>query len=412
MMRGSNSHSEEQYKSEQLGSDEADVDSFSEAEELAGSPGRNPEKEGLMNTVLEADTDSIDLGNMVMDSVNNGLSMFTPELVMEKLVNDYREAEEIFGETLVRQLTGYSANYVQKNMNIPEFKRHLEDQVKQNIDGLKDQGVLSKRGELTEEAMELATVVMAVEELDHLTARGLLGQRVHKKRSFSGAKQSVKPLGSEPYRLLSSRQSVKTALRRGRSSLLPDDLRVFERASEGNIEVVYAIDASGSMKGEKLAQAKRAGVALAYEAISRGDKVGLLVFGKEVEQSLAPCNDFSELLGRVARLQAGSETDLASGVRSSTELFASRKADTKHVILLTDALPTVGADPEKAVLEAVGVARGSGVSVSVIGIALDAAGQALAQRIVDVGRGRLTVVADAKGLDVLVLEEYSRMREA
>lgn len=411
-MPGSYSDSNNAQKYEQLGSEESEVEDFAEAEELSGSPGRNPEKEGLMNTVLEADTDSIDLGNMVMDSVNNGLSMFTPELVMEKLVDDYREAKELFGDSLVRQLTGYSADYVQKNMNIPEFKRHLEDQVKQNIEGLTEQGVLDKRGEFTEEALELATVVMAVEELDHLTAKGIIGSRVHKKRSFSGTREDVKPLGSEPYRLISSRQSIKTATRRGHSSLQLEDLRVFEQASRGNAEIIYALDASGSMKGEKLAQAKRAGVALAYEAIRSGDKVGLLVFGKEIEQSLAPCKEFSEVLARVARLQAGSETDLASGVQSSVELFRSRKADTKHVILLTDALPTVGADPQQAVLDAVGAARASGVSVSVIGIALDESGRLLAQKIADIGRGRLSVVNDAQGLDMIVLEEYARARQA
>lgn len=411
-MRGSYSHSDEKYKSEQLGDEEADVSEFAETEELSGKPGRDPEKEGLMNTVLEGGDDEIDLGNMVMDSVDNGLSMFTPELVMEKLVKDYREADELFGDSLVRQLTGYSADYVQKNLNIPEFKRHLEDQVKQNIDGLKDDGILSKRGELTEEAMELAAVVLAVEELDHLTAKGLIGQRVHKQRSSGGVRDGTRPRSDEPYRALSVQQSVKTALRRGHEELLPEDLRVFERSSTGRAEIIYALDASGSMKGEKLKQAKRAGVALAYEAISRGDKVGLLVFGKEVEQSLAPCTDFSEVLRRVSRLQAGSETDLASGVRSATELFRSRKADTKHVILLTDALPTVGADPKSAVLEAVGVARSAGVSISVIGIALDQSGKDLAQTIVDVGRGRLSVVSDAAGLDVLILEEYSRIHQA
>ena len=403
---------DEKKKSEELGSNETSVDDFSSAEELSGSPGRNPEKQGLMNTVLEGEEESIDLGNMVMDAVDNGWSMFTPELVMEKLVKDYREAKELFGDTLVRQLTGYSAEYVQKNMNIPEFKRHLEERVKQNIDGLTDQGVLAKDGSLTEQALELSAVVLAVQELDHLTAQGLIGERVHKKRSFSGSREDVKALVDEPYRLLAARASIKTALRRGHSSLLADDLRVFERASRGRAEIIYALDASGSMKGEKLAQAKRAGVALAYQAIRGGDKVGLLVFGKGVEQSLAPCNDFSQVLGRVARLRAGSETDLAHGIRSAAELFASRKADTKHIIVLSDALPTVGADPSRDVLEAVGYARATGASVSVIGIALDAQGEALAQKIVDVGQGRLTVVSDAHGLDALILEEYARVRQA
>lgn len=385
-----------------------EVEEFSKAEELSGSPGRDPEKQGLMHTVLDADSDAIDLGNMVMHAVNNGVSMFTPEMAMSKLVNNFKEAERLYGETMIRQLTGYDARYVEKNVRIPEFRRLIEENIKQNIDGLKRDGVLGAQGAITDQALELATVVLAVQELEHLHARGVLGERVHRKRSVSGSREETTRYTDEPYHLLNVQQSIKVAVRRGHARLLADDLRAHRRAARGRTDVVYGIDVSGSMKGEKLAAAKRAGVALAYKAIRSGDKVGLVVFGKEVEARIAPTRSFDALLSRIARLRAGSETDLAASIRSGMRLFPA-SSDRQHMILLTDALPTVGADPDALVLQAASEAAAAQVSVSIVGIGLDERGEALARRIVDITHGRLLVVKDVDDLDIVVLEEYGRL---
>lgn len=396
-------------EAEQLGDDSSEVDEFSSAEELSGSPGRDADKDGLMNTVLEGDGENVDLGNMVLDSTSNGASVFTPELLMEKFVKDYRAAEKILGPSLIRRLSGFDPSFVEKNVNIPEFRRELEKQIRENISELKDKGALTKEGAWSEEAFELAAVVLAVQELDHLSAAGVLGRRVHKKRSVSGMRDEVRPFRKDSYRSLNVQHSVKTALRRGHDRVEKSDLRAHEKEARGSASIVYALDASGSMKGAKIAQAKRAGVALAYKAIQSGDRVGLVVFEKHVQSSVAPTKDFSRLLSALSRVRPGSETDLAQSVRHAAELFSGR-ADTQHIMLLTDALPTVGADPDASVLEAVASVSGSGVSVSLIGIGLDSRGEELARKMVDLGNGRLSVVSDVEELDVIILEEYDRVR--
>ena len=409
MIQGSSQESDSTVVEELASEHEADVEEFSSSEQMEGSPGRDADKEGLMNTVLEGDSENIDLGNMVLDSTSNGASFFTPELLMEKLVSDYRAAEKIFGPSLIRRLSGFDPSYVEKNLNIPEFRRELEKQIREKSKDLKDKGMLTKDGSWSDEAFELASVVLAVQELDHLSASGVLGQRVHKEQSLSGSRDAIKPFRKDPYRLLSVQQSVKTALRRGHSRLSKEDLRAFDREARGGASIVYAIDASGSMKGAKIAQAKRAGVALAYKALQNGDKVGLVVFEKSVQASVAPTRDFSLLLSALSRVRPGSETDLAASVRSCAELFSGR-ADTQHIILLTDALPTVGDVPDARVLDEVAGVASAGVSVSVIGIGLDAQGKALSEKIVELGRGRLSVVADVEDLDIIILEEYDRLR--
>ena len=93
----------------------------------------------------------------------------------------------------------------------------------------------------------------------------------------------------------------------------------------------------------------------------------------------------------------------------SSELFPSGDV-TNHLVILTDALPTVGKEPEEETLKAVSLARAAGITISVIGIKLDEKGEKLAKQIADLGEGRFYIVRDLKRLDKLVLEDYYSVR--
>ena len=179
----------------------------------------------------------------------------------------------------------------------------------------------------------------------------------------------------------------------------------YKRKSKGQVYIVYAIDASGSMKGEKIKQCKKAGIALSYKAIEEKDKVGLIVFGKEVKEKIEPTQDFPLLIKTVANIRASNETDIASTISDAIELFPNKNV-TKHLILLSDALPTKGKKPEQSTLEAVSKARASNITISFIGIKLDEKGEKLAKKIEEFGGGRLYKVTDIEDIDKLVLEDY------
>jgi Mg-chelatase subunit ChlD len=165
------------------------------------------------------------------------------------------------------------------------------------------------------------------------------------------------------------------------------------------------MDSSGSMKGKKIETSKKAGIALAYKATQEKDKVGLLIFGDEIISKVEPTTDFSRLLKEVVSVRAASQTDFVKTIKKSIEMFPSTDV-TKHLMLLTDALPTVGEEPEKETLEAVSAARSNDITISVIGINLDEKGKALAEKIVEIGQGKLYVVKDLEELDKIVLEDY------
>ena len=268
---------------------------------------------------------------------------------------------------------------------------------------MKDDGLLNKEGQITDKGLYLSSIVLCAEELDNLVPKGF-GEKKSKKRSVYGDKEDYKNFNKDIYRNIALKQSIQTALRRSHQSIEKNDLKAYERQHEGYISIIYGLDASGSMKGDKLRIAKKSGIALAFKAIQDRNKVGLIVFGSEIKDYIEPTNDFIRILKKLADIRASRETNIASSITKSISLFP--KKDTKHLILLTDALPTKGDVPESDTLKAVGIARNNKITISLIGISLDHKGLELAKKIVEISNGRLYVVKALDNLDRIVLEDY------
>jgi Mg-chelatase subunit ChlD len=233
-----------------------------------------------------------------------------------------------------------------------------------------------------------------------------LGEKLSKKASVYGEKENSRLYKKgDRYRDIALRKSVKLAIRRGHNYFHDRDLQVYEKQSKGQTYIVYALDASGSMKGKKIDACKKAGIALAYKAINEKDKVGLIVFSSEVMGVIEPTSDFTRLLKEITKIRASKETDIVSTLRKAIELFPSGNI-TKHLILITDALPTKGDEPEKSTLEEASIAKSKGITISLIGINLDEKGKKLAEKIVELGEGRLYVVRNLENVDKIVLEDY------
>ena len=385
---------------------ETEIKEASEAEELTGGLKRQSEEDKLMNSVLENDKEIVDDGRLIKDAINQGIGSFTPNLLFEQIVKNYSIAEQIYGESLIKLLSGYNPGYIKRNINIPEFQRELRKQIEEKIEQLKDKGLLEKDGFITGRGIELASLILYTEELDNIIPKGIFGEKTHKKPSHYGDKEDAKQYKKgDRYRDIAIKKSAKLAIRRGHKELIKKDLKSFERQSKGQCYIIYALDASGSMKGKKIEQCKKAGIALAFKAIDEKDKVGLIVFGSDIKQSIEPTTDFPLLLKEITSARASKETDIKATLRKAVELFPNEKI-TKHLILLTDALPTVGENPEEETLEEVSAARANGITISVIGIGLDEKGKNLAEKIAALGKGRLYIIKDLENVDKIVLEDY------
>jgi Mg-chelatase subunit ChlD len=380
-----------------------------ELNEQKGKLKKQSDEEKLMHSILEDDKETISDGRLLSESVTQGIGSLTPDMIFQNLIRDYKLAKKLYGETIIRELTGYSPNYIEKNINIPEFRRELQKKINDKVDGLKDEGLINKDGTLTDKGLTLSALVLYVEELEHLTPKGF-GEKHTKKKTIYGDREDYKNFKSDRYKNLALKQTIKTSLRRGHPEIIKEDFKAYDRKSEGKISIIYGIDASGSMKGEKLKIAKKAGIALAFRAIQEKNKVGLVVFGSEIKEHIPPTLNFIELLRRLSEIKASMETDISKSITKAIELFPKR--DTKHLILLTDALPTKGLIPENETLQAVSKARSDKITISLVGINLDTKGLELAKKITEIGQGKLYKVTDIETVDKIVLEDYAAIKSA
>ncbi len=379
---------------------------MSKAEERKGSLASDMDEKKLMRTVLEHDNETVDKGRMLSDAINQGFSSFVPDMMFDNLVKNFSTTRNIYGDRLLRLVTGYSADYLKKNIRIPEFQRELKDAIHKSIDGLKEEGLLSKGGAIKDKGILLASLIMYAEELDNLIPKGFSGEKRSYQMSHYGTKTESKDYRKgDRFKDIDIRKTLRRAIQRGRKQLNAADLKVSQRIRKGSVTIVYGIDASGSMKGTKIESAKKAGIALAFKAIERKDKVGLIVFGTTVEARVDPTDDFMKLLKEIVRTKAIRETNITDTIKEAIEMFP-RDDSTKHIVLITDAVPTIGKNPEKETIKAVSIARDAGISVSLIGIGLDEKGKALAERIVEVSHGRLYVIRDTGEADKVILEDY------
>ncbi len=355
---------------------------------------------------MQNDKETIDDGKIIKEALNQSVHSFTPDLMIEQHVNNYSLAENLYGPKMLSVLSGYDDSYTKKNINIPEFQRELKKRINEKLDQLKAKKLLDKDNSINLQGIKLAALTMYTEELDKLTAKGISGEKYHKKANIHGDRQDIKNYKKgDRYRDIAIKRSAKKAIRRGHKKIQEEDLQVFEKQSKGQINIVLGVDASGSMKGSKIEMSKKAGIALAYKAIQEKDKVGLVVFGTEVKDMVEPTQDFMKLITTITKAKASKETNLSGSIEKSIELFPPRN-ETKHLTIITDALPTTGKDPQKETLDAVGKAKAAGITTSLVGINLDDKGVELAKRMVEIGEGKFHVAKDLDDVDQIVLEDY------
>jgi Ca-activated chloride channel homolog len=166
-------------------------------------------------------------------------------------------------------------------------------------------------------------------------------------------------------------------------SVLPEgeDGRVFLRVSlEGEEEgsrapanVIVVIDKSGSMKGDRIDQAREAAL-MAVERLGSDDVLGVIAYSDNatIVSRAGPLHNAAEVRERIRRLHAEGRTALYAGVAEAIrELKPFRDPNAvNRIILLSDGLANVGPS-SSAELEGLGrEAARDGITITTIGIGL------------------------------------------
>lgn len=363
-----------------------------------------------MHSVLEGDPETITEGKLIKESLNMGHSSFVPSELFAALVKDFRAAERLYGKRLIRLATGHSTEYLARNIKIPEFRNALREKLEGLGRQLESLGYAEEQGQITQRGMELASLLLYLEEVKELTKgqakRGSYTRKSPQGEEKGGLSSYRKGQG---FRELSIRGTLRKAIRRLHKEIAPQDLVAQERLARGEKWLIFLLDASSSMRGEKMDHAKKAGVALAYKALEEGNRIGLVVFSTGVSLRLSPTRHFPTLLWEISRVMPRKETNLAGAIRAASELLP-HKGAIRHIIAITDALPTWGELPEEKAVNEAAAARAKGITLSIVGIMLDKAGEAVAKRIVEAGGGKLYAVKQLRELDRLVLTDYYSLK--
>jgi Mg-chelatase subunit ChlD len=377
-----------------------------DGEEEREENSKKRDSEGLLNQETEEPKKERE-GNLITQAVNHGVTNFTPDLIFERLVSDYKVAEQMYGPEIIRELSDFDPNYVKKNINIPEFQKEIKKRIRKNVEELKKDEILDKDGNITDAGIELSLIQSYLEELDNMKLLPSYGERQHKRILGFNTKTKISNK-KERYRDVILPKTIHRTLRRNHSEIDERDIVWAERKKKANIEIIFALDTSASMKGKKIQYSKMAGVGLAYWATSHSDKVGLINFSKELEVIVKPTKEFSRIAIAISKVSPGGQTDISLPIEKACKMVD--KGDEKELIIISDALHTSSKTSEKRVIESVYNARDKGLRVSIIGIHINKKGRDLAKQITDITDGHLYEVKVIKDIPTIVISDYVRMR--
>ncbi len=127
--------------------------------------------------------------------------------------------------------------------------------------------------------------------------------------------------------------------------------------------VYLVIDCSGSMAGNKLAQAKKGALDFAASAFRDGYAVGLVSFNDDVAHLSAPVTDLDSLTKAVTRLNVQGGTNLAPAINEVIDQFKDKKEATLAMVIVTDGLTN---SPHVALSSAENAKR-QGITILTIG---------------------------------------------
>ena len=107
-------------------------------------------------------------------------------------------------------------------------------------------------------------------------------------------------------------------------------------------DVVLVIDTSGSMAWYgRMDKAKEAAKKFVDKLLpSKTTRIGVVSFGSDVYVKQSLTNDKKELNQAISGLHASGGTLTQGGIKQARELLATSTADHKHIVLLSDGLPT------------------------------------------------------------------------
>ncbi|AGB39959.1 VWA domain-containing protein [Natronococcus occultus] len=161
--------------------------------------------------------------------------------------------------------------------------------------------------------------------------------------------------------------SVRSAATRGASDVEAEDLRRSVRAGEASTTIVFAVDASASMR-PAMRTAKGVVLDLLRDSYQQRDDVAFVAFAGEDADVLLPPTDSVALAARhLKELPSGDRTPLPAGLETARAVVERADSETAIVVLVTDGRATVAdGSPTDATRDAARRLAETGTAVVVV----------------------------------------------
>ncbi len=173
-------------------------------------------------------------------------------------------------------------------------------------------------------------------------------------------------------------------------------------------DVIFVLDRSGSMDGEKFEQAQQA-AQYVLEHLNTEDRFGLIAFSTGMEpfaSELLPASRRSEAERWITTLSAEGSTDIHRALLEAAAMVHPGRPT--YMIFLTDGLPTEGVIDREQILQAFASAAPSTVRLFAFGVGYDV-DTVLLDSLAQAHHGATTYVAPGESLDEAVSAFYARI---
>ncbi len=181
-------------------------------------------------------------------------------------------------------------------------------------------------------------------------------------------------------------------------------------------DIVFVVDRSGSMAGEKIEQARQA-LQFILGQLNEEDRFAVVSFDDLIEtqaEALQPvtAQTIRRAQSYVARLRDRGNTDIEGALRRGLgmlKISQSRPGATPVIVFLTDGLPTAGVTDEAAIVDSVRLGNDVvGASIHVVGVGYDV-NTHLLDRIAAQNHGAVTYVQPGESLERVLTSFYSQI---
>jgi Ca-activated chloride channel family protein len=175
-------------------------------------------------------------------------------------------------------------------------------------------------------------------------------------------------------------------------------------------DVIFVLDTSGSMEGDKIDQAKDAAL-FVLDHLNAEDRFAIVTFNSAVTtyaDALRPASERAAARKYVEGIAAGGSTDIDGALRRALELADNASGRPQVVLFLTDGLPTVGEQDTARILENARARGGANVRLFPFGLGYDV-NSALLDSLSQENHGASAYILPGENLEERVSAFYSKI---